>query len=374
MNNKLGIMTFHAAYNYGANLQAYALLKTVNQFSDAQILNFRPESQFMRDKKFNIKQISKVYLARKLYYLCNSKSIRKRNELFERFISEKLNAPLSDAVHEYELEEYSKNFDMILCGSDQIWGRSSKLYDRTMAYYINFPFHGKRASYAVSFGDNLDEVRNEEEELLPLLKKFDSISLREADAQRYLNGKGIEAKVNVDPTMLISQEEWSELAGSTPICDKPYVLYYTVNAREYSIKMANKTSEILNLPVISLTIHPKIVGKGFINKIEAGPIEFLNYLKFADFVVTNSFHGTIFSVIFEKPFVAVFDSKDGKLIREDRKANILEMLGLDSHMVKKESDIDIDFYKNYDFKYAKMKLETLKNDSINYLKSININE
>lgn len=366
---KTGILTFHAAYNFGSNLQAYALQKTIKKLGDenCEIINYKSKSQKAMYSIINTQTINKGTIAKSLLNVLNYKKILKRNQHFEDFIKNYLSKSSEKYINENEVKRILKNYKNIVCGSDQIWNLSPKTYDRSKLYYLDFDYSKdiNTISYAPSFGNDIDFLKENFNEISRMVKKFKHISIREKDAVEYFRKNNIEAELTLDPTLLLSEKEWDELIGER-IIEEPYILYYSLNCKKYSIDFTKNIQKATGLNVINPYLHPKAINSGFKNFIEIGPIEFLNLLKNAEYVCTNSFHGTVFSILLEKPFFAIFDEKDGKIIRENRKASLLEQIGLEGRMYTVKSNIDL--RKNVNFGEAKSKLEKIKQKSLNFLK------
>ncbi len=365
---KIGILTFLGVENCGALLQAYALSNVLkNMENDVELVNLISNNEMERKSKRNLK--NKAFLARKIYYMFFPNSIKRRKVLFDSFRKEYLSIyPQDRRIFENELEKICKKYECMVCGSDQIWSQDPKLYDRSDAYFINYEFDGKRVSYAASFGDNLDYAEINKERILPYIKRFDSVSVREKEAKEFLNKNNIESEVTVDPTLLIEKKEWEKLA-ILPKEKKEYILYFSVNSRKYSINIARKLAKQTGLKVIELNPHPKSWNSGFVKKYGIGPREFLGYLLNAKYIVTNSFHGTVFSAVFNKPFFAAFDEKDGMIVKENRKYTLIEKLGLQACIMTESQSIDLSKINDISWNDVNDKIEMLKKESIDYLKN-----
>lgn len=366
---KIGILTFQGAKNFGAVLQAYGLTTVLkNRGYSAEIINFISDSEYERNLKKSGKK-GKAYWARQVYYLFFFKSVKKRNELFELFQRNYLSLfPSNRRIREKELEEYAKHYQCIICGSDQIWSQDPKLYDRSDAYFINFPFEGKRVSYAASFGDKIEYTNEDKlkDKIIKYVKRFDYVSVREIEAAEFLENNGIEATVCVDPTLLLGVNEWKKIAAKPKLKEK-YILYYSVNSRKYSIDIAKHLAHKTGLKVIELNPHPKSWNSGFKKLYGNGPKDFLGYILNAEYIVTNSFHGTVFSILFNKPFVAAFDEKNGQMILENRKASLLKCVGLESAMVTASTKLNIDKINNIDWDTVNSEILKFREDSMAYL-------
>lgn len=365
---KTGILTFHGAYNFGSNLQAYALQKTIQNLGyEVEIINYRPSIQRALYSVVNTKVINKGTILKSIFNVVHYNKIKAKNQRFEDFIKNKLVKNTEDFLDESDVKEIINSYTNIVCGSDQVWNLSNKTYDRSKVYYLDFPNKVNSVSYAPSFGNDINFLKDNFEEISNMVKKFNHISIRERDAVDYFNQKGINAQITLDPTLLLKKEEWEELIDE-PIEKEPYILYYSLNCKKFSIDITKKIQEKLNVKVINPFLHPKGSLSGFEIKADSGPIEFLNLIKYAKCICTNSFHGTVFSILLEKPFYALFDEDNGKLIRENRKASLMEQLGLEKNMATLSNIKDFNEIFNTSYEDVKIKLEELKKSSIKYLK------
>ena len=365
---KVGLITYHSAYNFGSVLQAYATESVLNQLGcETVVLNYRIPFQ----KKFYGllgygEGIIKAPL-KKLFMLplLPKRIIRKHK--FEDFIS-KMN--LSKEINSpYEFNNNFKDFDLFVSGSDQIWNFHSNEFINSGKEYMDpylLSFTNKRkVSYASSIVNMTDD------ELLSIkdkLEKFDYISCREQLAVERLN-QIITKKSSkvIDPTLLLSSENWGKLAQPNKI-EKNYILYYSLKGYRYIrkdlIKLSN-LSEKYDMQVIALApLAPVVHQKNVINFTDAGPVDFLTLIKNASLVVTDSYHGMLFSINFRKEFYYLKNVPGANLVRTD---DVLSLLDLNSRIIKDVNLINIDNKVNYDF--TDQKLPVLREESINYLKN-----
>lgn len=365
---KVGLITYHSAYNFGSVLQAYATESVLNQLEcETVVLNYRIPFQ----KKFYGllgygEGIIKAPL-KKLFMLplLPKRIIRKHK--FEDFIS-KMN--LSKEINSpYEFNNNFKDFDLFVSGSDQIWNFHSNEFINSGKEYMDpylLSFTNKRkVSYASSIVNMTDD------ELLSIkdkLEKFDYISCREQLAVERLN-QIITKKSSkvIDPTLLLSSENWGKLAQPNKI-EKNYILYYSLKGYRYIrkdlIKLSN-LSEKYDMQVIALApLAPVVHQKNVINFTDAGPVDFLTLIKNASLVVTDSYHGMLFSINFRKEFYYLKNVPGANFVRTD---DVLSLLDLNSRIIKDVNLINIDNKVNYDF--TDQKLPVLREESINYLKN-----
>lgn len=364
---KVGILTVHTAHNYGTVLQAYALKQIIRNLGfECKCLNYQStaqKSQYSLLDTYSLSLNAWIKFFLNCFYL---QKLGKRAELFHQFIQENLNGadPLLSTMKEVEAE--ATGYDAIVVGSDQVWNVNLK--DIRYDYLLDFPKKGRRISYAASFGASFRGISEHADRMIPLIRDFDFISTRETDATDYLSGFGIKSVTVADPTLLLAEAEWNRLAVP-PRQREPYVLYYSLGCRRYSQNVAKQISSRLGLKVISPVLHPRAVGSGFRKEIACGPLQFLGLVRNAEFVCTDSFHGTVFSILFQKPFVSVFEGENGKLVRDCRRMSLLEKLELEENAVTQENEIDPSKYRNMDFSQAFRNLESWKNTSIGFLES-----
>ena len=203
-----------------------------------------------------------------------------------------------------ELEQVVAHYSFLVSGSDQVWNRKWTGGEDT--YLQDFHHQNeKKVSYAASFG--VTEIPKEWGTYKSLLSEFAAVSVREEVGQKILKQQfGINSEVHLDPTLLLPREEWDQLASKKRI-KKPYVLVYMVPYQESVIKKAKRIAEEKNLDIYIVCKSLKHINKYYkgISAVE----DVISLFKYADYVVTNSFHGTAFSVIYQRKFFAVLDNK-----------------------------------------------------------------
>lgn len=364
---KIATITFHASYNYGSNLQAYALQEYIKKIGknkyEYQIINLRTVRQKEIYSTYNNRKKFSSQIKNILTFI-NRNEIKEKNDKFEKFINQKLNV-----TREYEnLEELKKanlDYDYYISGSDQLWNLNA--YDFDWANYLEFVNNGKKISYAASFGPK-EQKWNEQEKarIASDLKKYDNISVREQGS--FNNVKkltGIEPEINVDPTMLLTKEEWNQLIPEEKNLKEKYILFYTLGPDRNMIKMVKKVAQILKLPVVITKFNNQYDAfSNFKKQYDTGPVEFLNLVKNAELVLSSSFHGTIFSILFNKPFFAIRGNKDFRI------QTLLEKMKLENRSID-ENDIEEKCKEAYriDFKEAETLLEEERKKATKYLKN-----
>lgn len=328
MAKEVAIITIHFGTNHGSVLQAYALSNYLESIGcRAKIIDYVPERYkiwnslvLRRGKQYPLP----VLLA--YYPITVMKSIRVRR-LFGRFVKRNLNLTRRYSTKE-ELCQAPPKADMYITGSDQVWNNDYN-GDSDCSYFLDFVSNdAKRVAYAASFGK--EEVSEAEYlgRIKPLLQRFDVISVREIDAQNILEKMGINAMHVVDPVFLFTKQQWTEFGTETTKIE-PYILVYVMDGiygelLDYAQKIKEQTGN--KIYVVSFKkIEDKRVDKCF---YLANPKDFVGLISKADAVVTNSFHGTAFSVLFQKNFITI-----GKTKYNSRMLSLLEKMELRKHFI-----------------------------------------
>lgn len=315
---KVGIITFHASHNYGSMLQAYALQHIVTRLGhECEIINFRTQ----RQRKFYRPFFCREGLKNKLKLILFPKQAineYKKYRLFENFLKNRYKLTKKIYTTSESLKEETFKFDAYISGSDQIWNPSA--FDHDESYFLGFVKSGLKIAYAPSMGPF---PRNQasncyKDTLIQHLPSYSHISVREEQSSKCIEElTGIRANVTLDPTLLLESEEWNKLAGHQPLIKGEYIFLYTPWG-EYDIySKAVEIAEKLGLKlVISMPhyIRELAYKSNIIYKIDTGPEEFLNLLKFSKFVISGSFHAVVFSIIMQKPFYAIGGNDDSRIM------------------------------------------------------------
>lgn len=371
--NKVGILTFHASHNYGSVLQAYALQNIVKTSCkcDCEIINFitdRQKEMYSIFYKIN----SMKDILRNVRVILYKYRIRKdRFEDFNKFIEGHLNLSEKIYKNKEELEQDVNVYNTIVCGSDQIWNLTIKDFD--YSYFAPFNGEFKKISYAPSCGgDDIFKKILNNEKVKKYINDFDSLSVREnvaKDMLQKVTNKDI--SVVLDPTLLIRKEKWDSICNDRFI-KEDYIFFYSIDYNDDVVKMAKNISEKLNLPVYILFNTPSGYKKSLMNfkfaKSEA-PQDFISLIKNAKLVLSNSFHGTVFSIIYRKAFYVLRGTYDGKINTDDRITTLLGKFKIKdreiniSNLSEKYISCDIDYSDNE--KYIESEIEK----SIEYLRN-----
>ncbi|PZO13346.1 MAG: hypothetical protein DCF26_17030 [Burkholderiales bacterium] len=332
----VGILTFHFSDNYGAALQAYALRRwLMEQGHRASFIDYRPAHIEHGGRLSLPTSPARLKANLKIVYLAVSSFINQhfgnqgQKEKFVRFRERFLGVKVNDAPTDNGASLAAANaFDLIVAGSDQIWSPSQHFgFDPN--YFLAFAqsFRARKISYAASFGR--DRVSSSEAAQLPqLLRNFDAISVRETSGVTLVERATGHKPGNVpDPTLLHSNyAELTDPASSAH--DGPYVFCYGLRSPDNIRQTADLASRQLACPILSPhNPHRRWTEIG--NTVYPDPGEWVALIKNARFVVTNSFHGTVFSLLFKKPFI-VAGLTGEKASANARAINLLRAVGLES--------------------------------------------
>jgi hypothetical protein len=353
---KVGIVTFHCANNYGAVLQTYALQTAVSFFDYAQVhvVDYNPIEITAGYKVFSLHSF---WDASHKFRYCAVVLFNARNRVVRRI---RFGKTRRDFLNLDKSQIFS-TYDVILCGSDQIWNpQLSKGFD---PYYFGLlpGFHGIKASYAASLGlKNLTEYQKEE--LKGLLKNLDGVSVREkAMLPLFQPLVSIPISVCLDPTLLLGRNQWEQIIQIQT--SKNYILIYQMIPDEQLIKDAYALASTTGFKVLELS-YGKRIGHPVKHKVitTAGPIDFLGLFFHAEYVLTNSFHGTAFSILFNKQFCS-YKPEQGSA----RITDLLDQLGVPQRYVHSSKDV---IFSRIDWESVNARLAFLREESLNYIQSV----
>ncbi len=328
MSNKIGIITFQAALNYGALLQAYSLKQFLNSCGcQAEVVNYVPPFlKHQSDPKFSLYKNPKNIIKMNLQVLSEKKNF----VAFQAFRKKQLE--LSDVITDNELENILNKYDIVIYGSDQVW--NSNITRNNLYYFGKSVKKGtKKISYAASMGNKVGNLSDEE---IKLIKNLNAVSVREKEAENYLKTLGIDSKCVGDPVFLNTSEFWKKEIDNVKLAIKEkYIFYYTIEHNQKLAEEARSYAVKHGLKLISA--HGRGTKQNeyaeYLNNI--GPLEFVALIKNAEVVFTNSFHATAFSSIFEKNTYISLHSNTGSRI-----INLLNIMGKDYNNNNKCEFID----------------------------------
>lgn len=353
---KIGIITFHNSLNYGGVLQAYALSTYLNKIGhDAKLIDFCPKDIYkiigFRHTYYGIKY--PLYIGRNILML-NKRYPKIKN--FIAFNEQYMN--MTDKMTTIdEIIDYTNKLDYLISGSDQVWNRDvwNKDLRSVGLYSLGFKTNCKKISYAASIGK--DKISDEELALLlDDIKDYTKISVREESAKELIGNNAITV---VDPVFLLDKSHWLEFTNNQ---NEEYIFVYILIETKNIVKKVTELSKKTNLPIKYICGH-NIFGKNGKNYFAASPKDFINLIYNAKYVITNSFHGMVFSMIFEKKFISFLNST-----RSTRQTNLLEKAGISNRIYNKNEDIFNQIKKEIDYPEVNKKLDKEIEKSKDFLK------
>lgn len=345
---KVGVITYHNTSNYGAALQAVATIEAIGQLGfDAEVIDYH--SPFRGDRYSAphriMSSIRRGQLTSAVKTLILSPGIYVRNKNFIKFYVRNLKKSSRTFRSNGELVAAATAYDTLLVGSDQVWSYKNNGGD--LAYLLEFaPNNVNCCSYASSFG-----VMRVPESLKtyyrPLLQRMDKISVRENQGRDLVNAiAGRDAKVVVDPVLLLDRAYWEGMADSGRGDGEIFDLLYVNNNNTRACEL-KYTREHPKVPLRILgSFRPKdAISAGVSVRSGVGPVGFLRSIINARFVYTTSYHAVVFCLIFNKPFYVYMSGDEG---RDSRIKDVLKEYSLDGravHLGAKSLNLDsrVDF-------------------------------
>lgn len=371
---KVGILTFYyKVKNYGAMLQAYALCQTIQRlgYECKQISydrfaysksTFQQVKEYIYNKEFT-KLIQKGVnvLKRKVRYLYSNK-LNTRYKLFDKFMT---SIPHTIQYSDKTIEKCLDQFDVLICGSDQIWNPNWS----NEVFFLEFAGSIDKIAYAASIGQS-SITEDYKKMLADKIKKFNAVSLREnqlIEELSVLSGQNI--KCVLDPTLLLEKEDYEAICSDATINDD-YTLVYLLGGNRKNVKIAKRMSKHMGQKVAYI---PYVGDYGFNDEkfsdfslLDIGPREFLTLIRNSSAVITDSFHACVFSIIFHKDFYCLERRENlSKSTMGSRIATLLNEFLLYERLIRSYNDY---FNLNpIDYDLVDIKLNKLKKDSLDFL-------
>lgn len=335
---RVGIITLPMNRNYGGNLQAYALMTHLRRMGHEPVLINRRHGT--NSSEFDdIAEDAAVPLYSPSVGLSSNVPNR---DFVEQHLVPITRQFLSSSSLSRQIGRY--DFGAVIVGSDQVWRPK---YARTLLgdFFLGFLENNesgiRKISYAASFGSEKDEYKAADKKLVtPLLKNFDAVSVREDSAVDMCRDMFDVTAVHVlDPTLLLNRDDYSDLlSAAQKEHERSYLLTYVLDATPDKVEVIERISKKLAITPqttsgLPFTAADPLTAKGGHKSVEGWLAAFRN----ADFVVTDSFHGVAFSIIFNRPFVAYGNAQRGLA----RFTSLLRALGLENRLVSNSEDADV---------------------------------
>lgn len=354
---KVAILTWHYFCNFGSALQAFALQSIIEKLGyDSKFLNYR-------DFKYGRSNSKKQKLQSLIHELFANK-IALFSYPFQHFQQKKMKQTRIVSTVE-EVTEISKSFDIVICGSDQIWAPNVL----NLVYLLKYvPDEVRKISYAASIGLN-GIPESLVQTYRDALQRFYAISIREEKGRGLLRERcGIEAKVVLDPTLLLEKKQWEQI--ERPVAKlkvKKYLFCYFLNENHNYRNCVEQFAKGNDMNIVGWSANKQDVAwMTILNRI--GPCEFLWLIHNAFGIVTDSYHGTIFSILYHKKFITIERFNENDAICQNSRIDQLRYnFSLSDEIVPQCLPLKLSFVET-DYSLIEKRLEELRKDSFDYLK------
>lgn len=380
---KIGLAVVTYVNNYGSFLQSFATQQIIRNLGyNTEVINIdgvnatikKARKKYFLKRCFNINELKSYAvtiqgIVRAKLDKKYAKDINTRNRVFGSFRKEHFNfSPVSKTWD--EMSALCQQYAAVVVGSDQLWRPVNIEGD---FYTLNFvPNEINKVAYSTSFGVS-SLPKKTAEKAKRFLKRIDHLSVREASGQKLVKeliGKDI--PVVCDPTMLLSAEDWEKYVDEKPIVDGPYILCYFLGSNEEYLKFAKRMKQEKGMKIVGL-VHCAGYNKHvdvYMDEMpfSAGPLEFINLIKYARYVLTDSFHCCVFSILFKKDFFAFRRFADNdEMSTNDRLVTLFDWTGIKGRLLNGTEDITDDLFSHIDYEYVMSRIQEKREDSMKYL-------
>lgn len=381
---KVGIVSCYFKNNYGSMLQAYATKKILDN-------NNIPNETINIDNNIDFKKGKRKYYASQLF---NFKFIKSKFGMIKLKLDKKIvkNLGKNISIRDSKYKEFRKEFNLsiscpdykslsemadakysdVIVGSDQLWLPVNVVSDYYTLNWVSDNIN--KISYATSFG--ISKIPDKyTDEYKKFLSRINYLSVREESGKKICDEYGISSKVVCDPTILLTKEEWEQEAIQERIISDKYILCYFLGSNIEHRKFAEKLKEKTGYKIVSLNHADEYVKYSDtfadITPYDIGPREWINLIKNAEYVCTDSFHGTVFSLLFNRTF---FDfrrySESNKMSTNSRIDSLLDLAGVDKDRILTGNE-DVDTVIKYKINYNKVNknIDKIRQESKKWLLS-----
>jgi len=379
--SKIGILSFPRYFNYGTFLQLYALQTVVAECGyEPEVIDYDPYNDSLK------KPVEQRTLAGALKQLLSTlvSPLRRggsrssftvgqaqQRTRFVQFLADDIRLGEKTYFSAQQLEADPPAADAFIVGSDQVWNPVGHYQDS--AYFLSFAEQAKRIAYAPSFG--VSELPQDTQDWLKeQINAIPYLSIREeAGAAMIESLTGRTAQVVLDPAYLLDADAWSDFADEAAVPEQPYLLCYFLESDRYMREQALALAEQQGLRPLLIPVHPcdeEGLGDRFIQLSGIGPREFVGLIRHAAFICTDSFHGTSFSILFNRPFLT-FKRYDNaaQAANHSRLDSILQATGLQHRIADKNSAVE-QWGLDIDFSHANGQVQQLREESMRYLRGV----
>lgn len=384
MAKKVGIVSCYFKHNYGSMLQAYATQKILDDMNiENETINIDKNIDFSNGKK-------KYYMGQVL----NFQFIKSKLGMIKLKLDKKINKNLGKniSIRDKKYEEFRKTFRLtepyktyaelnekaekdyssVIVGSDQLWLPVNVVADY---YTLNWvPEDVNKISFSTSFGVSIIPEKYKEA-YKKFLNRINYLSTREVAGQKIIKDlTGRDATLVCDPTLLFNKVEWMSIQKEEPIIKGKYIFCYFLGKNIEHRKFAERLKEKTGYKIVSLNHADEYVKYSDMfadeTPYDVGPAEFLNMIRNAEYVCTDSFHGTVFSLINNVKFFTFrrYNSKS-KVSTNSRIDSLLGIVNLKERLINGDEDVEKEIEKKIDFENVNIKLEEFRNTSKEFLKN-----
>lgn len=370
--------------NYGSILQSYATYCTLKSLGyDVDVVNYQ-------DVPRNVKIKLRINWHIRIPMLLHWKNIKKKIQSFVASKKEsfrRIKSGRACAMDQFVYDNFSftkklfsidevrnviKQYDIVVLGSDQLWGVAEIIRNY---HTLNFvPEQMPKITYATSFGvSNLPSFLKKETRCF--LNRINSLSVREESGAAIIKSlTGRSAQVVVDPTLLLTESEWNSIVNLKKPYERSYVFCFFLGDNPLHRAFAKIFQQKTGLKIVSMLHLDEFIkdDETFADETfdNASPLDFVNLIKNAEYIICDSFHASVFSIIFRKMFFTLdrYDSKSTNS-RNTRIASLFGKLGLENRHITGCENIDLLLQKNIDFDSVHKRLDVWRNESKQYLKN-----
>ncbi len=324
---RIGIVTQPLSLNYGGILQNYALHQVLRQLGH-EPYTFDLESLLQHSYydylAVNTKAIFREWLGKPAPRLMSPCLLKRRERPLRRFVKGQISLiePRSKLLDASKIESY--RLEALIVGSDQVWRPKYNAHIEDMYLAFAQGFKGKKLAYAASFGtDTWEYTPAETAACRQLIQQFDAVSLREDSGVTLCREHfGLEACQVLDPTLLLTADDYNRLLGTLPASGQPYIFAYLLDPSERRLALARDLAHRLSLPLVVKGADTDLRQDDSVEK-------WLAQFRDAAYILTDSFHGTVFSAVYRKPFLTLGNEARGL----SRLESLLSLLGLEERQL-----------------------------------------
>lgn len=359
---KIGILTFHCAINYGALFQTYGLQQKLKEMGhQVSVIDYSPDYLKRPYRLFFPERIMGHGFRDNLRMFvreCMAFPFRlKRNRLFQKFTEKNI------CISDFTQESFVDHYDILVIGSDQVWNTAITEGLDPVYWGKNEKVQGVRhISYAASAGSINSLQQLTAKEIKQCLGGFTALSVREYSLADFLEKYvGIKPQVVLDPVLLAGRQHYQKLCTAKKTT-APYLLLFTLNGNKEAQNISKRIAKEKNIEWKELISNNEVIKDLSVIR-SASPEDFLTYFQQAEYVVSTSFHGTVFAILFRKPFFVYCDNEN----IGERISNLLKMLHLSERMLNANSQLES--FKDIPIKWNDVNkiLETKRQESMTFL-------